>query len=59
MKDRVCIVTGSNSGKKKKTALALVRMSAWVVMVSRNLESGEKARTVNETGSKSVRATDL
>jgi NAD(P)-dependent dehydrogenase (short-subunit alcohol dehydrogenase family) len=56
MKDKVCIVTGCNSGIGKETALALARMSAWVVMVARNPERGEKARVeiVNQTGSKSV-----
>jgi NAD(P)-dependent dehydrogenase (short-subunit alcohol dehydrogenase family) len=44
MKNRVCIVTGSNSGIGKETALALSGMRATVVMVVRNRERGERAR---------------
>jgi NAD(P)-dependent dehydrogenase (short-subunit alcohol dehydrogenase family) len=43
LKDKVCIVTGSNSGIGKETALALAEMGATVVTVVRNKESGEKA----------------
>jgi NAD(P)-dependent dehydrogenase (short-subunit alcohol dehydrogenase family) len=58
MKNKVCIVTGSNSGIGKETALALSSMNATVVMVVRNRERGEKARTeiVDKTGN---HATDL
>ena len=58
MNGKVCIVTGSNSGIGKETALALANMGATVVMVVRNPERGERARTeiMNETGN---RATDL
>ena len=44
MKGKVCIVTGSNSGIGKETALALASMGVAVVMVVRNRERGEKAR---------------
>jgi NAD(P)-dependent dehydrogenase (short-subunit alcohol dehydrogenase family) len=56
MKDKVCIVTGSNSGIGKETALGLAEMGARVVMVVRNRERGEKARAeiVNQTVSGSV-----
>lgn len=43
MKGKVCIVTGSNSGMGKETAMALASMGATVVMVVRNRERGEKA----------------
>lgn len=43
MKDKVCIVTGSNSGIGKETALALSNLGAKVVMVVRSKERGEKA----------------
>ena len=43
MKEEVCIVTGSNSGIGKETALALSNLGAKVVMVERNKERGEKA----------------
>jgi len=44
MKGKICIVTGSNSGIGKETALSLAKMGAHVVMVVRNQERGEKAR---------------
>jgi NAD(P)-dependent dehydrogenase (short-subunit alcohol dehydrogenase family) len=53
---RVCIVTGSNSGIGKATALGLAQLEATVVMVCRDLERGRSAQAdiVSETGSKSV-----
>ncbi|MFX1261124.1 MAG: SDR family oxidoreductase [Promethearchaeota archaeon] len=41
---KVCIVTGSNSGIGKETALALTRMGATVVMAVRDPQRGEEAR---------------
>ena len=56
MKDKVCIVTGSNSGIGKETTLALAEMGATVVMVVRNKELGEAARAeiIAETGSNTI-----
>jgi NAD(P)-dependent dehydrogenase (short-subunit alcohol dehydrogenase family) len=56
MKGKVCIVTGSNSGLGKETALALAQMGAAVVMVVRNKERGERAREeiVKKSGNSSV-----
>jgi len=56
MKGKVCIVTGSNSGIGKETALALAKMDAAIVMVVRNRERGEKAKIeiVSQSGNKSV-----
>jgi NAD(P)-dependent dehydrogenase (short-subunit alcohol dehydrogenase family) len=56
MKGKICIVTGSNSGIGKETAIGLAKMGATVVMVVRNQERGEKARTeiVKQTGNNSV-----
>lgn len=56
MSGKVCIVTGSNSGIGKETALALTKMGATVVMVARNQERGEKAHAeiIEKTGSTSV-----
>jgi len=56
-KGKICIVTGSNSGIGKETALALAKMSAAVVMVVRSRERGEKARAeiVKETGNDATR----
>ena len=56
MKGKVCIITGSNSGIGKETALSLARMGATVVMVVRDQERGEKARTeiVKQTGNSTV-----
>jgi NAD(P)-dependent dehydrogenase (short-subunit alcohol dehydrogenase family) len=56
MKDKICIVTGSNSGIGKETTLALAQMGASVVMVVRNKELGEVARTeiIAESGNGSI-----
>ncbi len=56
MTGKVCIVTGSNSGIGKETALALARMKAKVVMIVRNSNSGEEARReiIEETGNENV-----
>lgn len=43
MKNKICMVTGANSGIGKVTALELARMGAAVVMVCRNKEKGERA----------------
>jgi len=44
MSEKVCIVTGSNSGIGKETTLALASMGATMVMVVRDMERGETAR---------------
>ena len=44
MQGKICLVTGSNSGIGKETALNLAKMGATVVMVVRNKERGEKAQ---------------
>jgi NAD(P)-dependent dehydrogenase (short-subunit alcohol dehydrogenase family) len=56
MKNKVCIVTGANSGIGKATALGLARMGSRVVMVCRNMERGENARSeiIEKSGNKSV-----
>jgi len=56
MKGKICIVTGSNSGIGKETALALAKMGATVVMVVRNQERGEKAQReiIKQIGNESV-----
>lgn len=45
MHGKLCLVTGSNSGIGKETALSLAKMGAHVVMVVRSPERGEKARS--------------
>ena len=45
MNRRVCLITGANSSIGKETALALARMGATIIMVSRNAEKGEAALT--------------
>jgi NAD(P)-dependent dehydrogenase (short-subunit alcohol dehydrogenase family) len=56
MKGKICIITGSNSGIGKETAISLAEMSASVVMVVRDQERGEKARReiVKQTGNNSI-----
>jgi NAD(P)-dependent dehydrogenase (short-subunit alcohol dehydrogenase family) len=56
MKGKICIVTGSNSGIGKETAISLAKMGATIVMVVRSQERGEKARTeiVRQTGNDSI-----
>lgn len=44
MQGKTCIVTGSNSGIGKETALGLARMGARVVMVCRDRARGEEAQ---------------
>ncbi|HMB67164.1 MAG TPA: SDR family oxidoreductase [Candidatus Bathyarchaeia archaeon] len=45
MKDKVVMVTGANSGIGRAASLALAKMGATVVMVARNEERGEAARS--------------
>ncbi|MFX1482295.1 MAG: SDR family oxidoreductase [Promethearchaeota archaeon] len=56
MKDKICIVTGSNSGIGRETALALTAMGGTVVAVVRNPELGKEAceAIVAETGNESI-----
>src|SRR2546430_6612532 len=45
MKDKVVMITGANSGIGKAASLALAKKGANVVMVTRNKEKGEAARS--------------
>ena len=44
MKNKNCIVTGSNTGIGKATAIGLASLGAEVIMICRNKEGGEAAR---------------
>jgi len=56
MQGKICLVTGSNSGIGKETALNLAKMGETVVMVVRNKERGEKAQKeiIKQSGNNSV-----
>ena len=56
MKDKVVMITGANSGIGKAASLALANMGATIVMVARNKERGEAARSkiIKESQNKSV-----
>jgi NAD(P)-dependent dehydrogenase (short-subunit alcohol dehydrogenase family) len=45
MSGKICLVTGANSGIGKATALGLAQRGATVVMLCRNSQKGEAART--------------
>ncbi|MHA2284061.1 MAG: SDR family oxidoreductase [Promethearchaeota archaeon] len=56
MKDKICIVTGANSGIGKATAIGLAKMNATVVMLCRNKETGEIAQKeiISKSGNNNV-----
>src|SRR5262245_45831493 len=56
MKDKICLVTGANSGIGKVTAKALAAGGATVIMVCRNRDKGEAAldEIVSETRNENV-----
>ena len=56
IKGKICIITGSNSGIGKQTALGLAIMGATVVLVVRDQERGENARKeiIKQTSNNSV-----
>jgi len=56
MKNKVVLVTGANSGIGRAASLALAKMGATVVMVARNKERGEAARSeiIKESENSSV-----
>lgn len=54
MQDKTCIITGANTGIGKAAAETLASLGANVVMVCRNRERGERARTeINRAAEKS------
>ncbi|RDE15371.1 MAG: short-chain dehydrogenase [Candidatus Thorarchaeota archaeon] len=56
MQGKVCIVTGSSSGIGKATAEGLAKLGARVIMVVRNQQRGEEARSeiIKNSGNDSV-----
>ncbi len=56
MEDKICMITGANSGIGKATALGLAEIGAKIVMVCRNKERGETAQQeiIEKTGNKNV-----
>src|SRR5438309_2034730 len=56
MKDKIVMVTGANSGIGKSASIALAEKGGTVVMVARNKERGEAARSeiVTKSGNNSI-----
>jgi NAD(P)-dependent dehydrogenase (short-subunit alcohol dehydrogenase family) len=56
MNQKICLITGANSGIGKETARELARTGATVIMVARDARRGEAARTeiVADTGNHQV-----
>jgi len=56
MEDKICIITGANSGIGKATALGLAKMNAVVVMLCRSKDTGNIAQKeiISESGNKKV-----
>ena len=56
MQNKLCIVTGANSGIGKATATELARQNAYVVMICRNEDRGLKAKEdiIQQTGNTGV-----
>jgi NAD(P)-dependent dehydrogenase (short-subunit alcohol dehydrogenase family) len=45
MKNKTCVITGANSGIGYETSLSLAKMGAKILMICRNKEKGEKAKS--------------
>jgi len=56
MHGRLCVVTGASSGIGRETACGLAALGARVVLVSRDRDRGERARTeiIDSTGNRKV-----
>ena len=56
MKDKICVITGANSGIGKETAIALANKGSHIVMICRNQEKGEMARQeiIKSTGNQNI-----
>lgn len=56
MKEKICIVTGANSGIGKATALGLAQLGAHIIMLCRDKSRGEEAQSeiINESGNESI-----
>src|SRR5688500_6141732 len=58
VKDKVCVVTGGNSGIGLHTAIGLARQGAHVAIVSRSREKGEAALLAIRAGIRAVAGAD-
>ncbi|NVM00880.1 MAG: SDR family oxidoreductase [Candidatus Helarchaeota archaeon] len=56
MNGKICMITGSNSGIGKATAIGLAEMGATIIMVCRNTDRGEKAKKeiIDKTSNTSI-----
>ena len=56
MKNKVCLITGGNSGIGKATALELAKMGATVVILCRSKEKGQDAvkEIIEQSGNQDI-----
>lgn len=56
MKDKICVITGANSGLGYWTTMALAEKGAEIFMLCRSAEKGEKARSniISETANEKI-----
>ena len=56
MQNKICLITGANSGIGKETAIALAKKGATVVMICRDQSRGEEARRdiIEQSGNQAV-----
>lgn len=56
VENKICLITGANSGIGKQTAMELARCGAYIIMLCRNEEKAERARKeiIDESGQSGI-----